>query len=112
AVGFSVDDKWSKLVRDFANPSTTITQSSNSHPQGPRQLSALHSCKSGAEAVRTPFELRVQEKMHAFATSAAQPDFHAKTAKLNVNPTYFANDHGTPYRTDKLAKPPNVLWKT
>jgi hypothetical protein len=105
------DETWSKLARDFGNPSTTTGQPLGSRSQEPRLLPVPPSCKSDGNTVPTPFELRVQEKMRAFTTGAGK--LHSNTDTLEPNASYSQSTNGylEPYHMAKLAKAPSVHWK-
>jgi hypothetical protein len=118
APGFIVDTapsengNSSERARDFGSLLTTIDQPASTRPQGPRQLSAAPSRGSSTQPVLTAFELRVKEKMHALATSAAKPAFDTNNLEPNASRASSANDYVNCHTDNKLLKPPNVYWKT
>ena len=97
---------------DFRNVSTTTDRLPSIHPQGPRQPSIPSSGEPHTQPALTAFELRVQEKLHAFATSAVKTTVETNSLASNVSPTRSEHGYLEPYGKDTLLKPPNVVWKT
>ena len=100
----------SERDRDFGNLSTT-SKLASTRPQGPHRLIAAPDCEPRAQQALTAFELRVQEKMYAFAASAAKAAFDTNDLKPKVSRADSIHDYVNSYM-DRLPKPPNVHWKT
>jgi hypothetical protein len=109
AFGRSKHGSCSGPNRNFDNLLTILGQSSNTHPQN---APFSFGTEAHTQPLFTPFELRVQQKMHALTTSTGKPDPQTDgLAPIDTLPHYVDNRNKS-HHTDKLLKPPNVFWKT